>query len=554
MHKPIIYLVDEDPESLQSLTDHLASFKENFDLQGYTNPTELLNKIKEHPDLPVALFLVDNNLKKIDSIEFIQEASQHFPSAKNVLLTNINKNDETVKGFKDDHLDCYILKPFTPVEEKLLPVINDLLEQWEGVKKNDEQPEQLTIIGPRWSPMLHTIKDFLSRNLYPFQYFDIEKDPEAKEKLNEINLKEYNQPVVIFPDLSYKVNPDIKDIAENAGLNLSPDAQFYDLIIIGAGPAGLAASVNAASEGISTLVIEKDAPGGQAGSSSHIANYLGFPGGISGEELTKRAITQAEKFGVEILRASDVDKIEIKHGYKSIHLTNNQTVSCYCILLSTGVSYKKLNTPGLDKFSGAGVYYGGVNTEAPLCDGQTVCIIGGGNSAGQAAMYLSHYAHKVIVLVIEEDLHQTMSQYLIEQIKNTPNIEVLTNTVVEKAFGEKKLEKIFISNKSTGKSNELETSALFIYIGGEPRTKWLPPSLLRDEKGFIVTGFDLMNNGKKKDFWKLKRYPGLLETSVPGIFAAGDVRKGSVKRVASAVGEGSMVVTNVHQYLNQFKL
>ncbi|CAN5189005.1 hypothetical protein BH23BAC1_BH23BAC1_39710 [soil metagenome] len=335
---------------------------------------------------------------------------------------------------------------------------------------------------------------------------------------------------------------------------LSPDAQFYDFIIIGAGPAGLAASVNAASEGISTLVIEKEAPGGQAGSSSHIANYLGFPGGISGEELTKRAITQAEKFGVEILRASEVNKIEIRHGYKNVYLNKNKVLSCYCILLSTGVSYKKLNTPGLDNFSGAGVYYGGVNTEAPLCEGQTVFIIGGGNSAGQAAMYLSHFAQEVEILVIEDDLHQTMSKYLIEQIENTSNIAVHTSTVVEKAFGEKRLEKILIYNKSTEERMEVETAALFIYIGGEPRTKWLPPNILRDEKGFIITGMDLMSNKKINDFWKLKRYPGLLETSIPGIYAAGDVRNGSVKRVASAVGEGSMVVTYIHQYLNQFKL
>ncbi|MDQ3536286.1 MAG: FAD-dependent oxidoreductase [Bacteroidota bacterium] len=549
MAKPIIYIVHEDLSELQEIEGAMDVYKDNFHIKTAINPENLIQELQQKPDEEIALFLVEDDLKSMKGLHFFKEIKENFPDAKKVLLTQVRKKNETNNAFKEDNLDCYIIKPYKPVEEKLYPVLDDMLLKWKG--SGDESEEEIKVVGPRWFPPVHKIMNFLSRNLFPYTFHDIEKDPSGWQLLKDNNIKTPTQVLVLFSDGTAMVNPEISDIASKAGLNLNPESQFYDLIIIGAGPAGLAASVYASSEGLSTLVIEKEAPGGQAGTSAHIANYLGFPGGISGEELSKRAIAQAEKFGVEILRASEVNDIKINKSYKSVILNNQILISSYCVLISTGVSYKTLKTQGFEKFNGAGIYYGAVNTEAPLCEGQDVFIIGGGNSAGQAAMYLSHFAKNVRILIIEESLETTMSHYLIEQIESTPNIEVHTTTEVKEAFGNKQLEKVRIHNNSTGETKEFTTSAIFIYIGAEPQTNWLPKEILRDEKGFIITGFDLIKNGEKPDSWKLNRFPGLLETSIPGIYAAGDIRFGSVKRVASAVGEGAMAVTMIHQYLNQ---
>lgn len=551
MAKHFIYIVAEDKNALQEISDLLAPFEKTFSIVTNNEPESLIKKFRADHSMEVALFLVEDELNGMEGMDFIKEIKVFFPEAKKVLITEVQKNKETIDAFKDQELDCYIIKPYIPAEEKLLPVLFDLLSNWKG--KRDEDENEIKIVGPKWYPPVHKIMNFLSRNLFPYSFYDIEKDPYGWQLLKEHHIKKPTQALVIFSDGTTMVNPEIPDIAKKAGLNLDPENQFYDLIIIGAGPSGLAASVYASSEGLSTLIVEKEAPGGQAGTSAHIANYLGFPGGISGEELSKRAIAQAEKFGVEILRASEVNEIKFKRGYKTVVINNQLQISCYCILISTGVSYKKLNTPGLDKFTGAGVYYGAVNTEAPLCEGMDVFIVGGGNSAGQAAMYLSHFANYVKILIIEESLKNTMSQYLIEQIENTSNIDVHANTELKEALGAKQLEKIITFNKSTGKTVEYATSAVFIYIGAEPQTQWLPKEIVKDEKGFVLTGFDLIKDGNKPDSWKLKRFPDLLETSVPGIYAAGDIRHGSVKRVASAVGEGAMATTFIHQYLSKYK-
>ncbi|MDQ3395001.1 MAG: FAD-dependent oxidoreductase [Bacteroidota bacterium] len=551
MAKPIIYIVDENAQTLQEIVALMSPFNEKFNIITSQNPKSLIDALKKEDSQRVALILVDDDLKIMSGLEFIEGIKDICTVAKKVLITQNSKREETVKAFKENLLDCYILKPYNPATEKFIPVIEDMLIHWKDYEEDSEGI--IEVIGPRWAPELHNIMNFLSRNLFPFKFYDIEKDPTGWKKLKENNIFSPSQALVIFPDGSSEINPEIQLIAKKAGLSLDPESKFYDLIIIGAGPAGLAASVYAASEGLSTLIIEKEAPGGQAGTSAHIANYLGFPAGISGEELSKRAIAQAEKFGVEIISASEVKDIKIKGGYKTVLVNNNIKVSCYAILLSNGVSYKKLNIPGLQKFAGAGIYYGAVNTEAPLCEGQDVFLIGGGNSAGQAAMYLSQFAKTVRILIIEESLKNTMSQYLIEQIEGVQNIEVHATTEIKEAIGEKNLKKVKVENNSTGEINEYDATAVFIYIGAEPKSEWLPKSIMRDEKGFILTGADVFIDEKLPDNWKLKRPPGLLETSVPGIFAAGDIRSGSVKRVASAVGEGAMSITFVHQYLNQFK-
>lgn len=551
MSKPIIYIVDDDPKALEEIKRALAPFEDKFILITDSEPEHLIRKLKQENDSEVALFLVDDDLKAMAGLDFIKEINSIYPEAKKVLLTRASKNDDTVQAFKEQQLDCYIIKPVTPAEEKLIPVLHDMLVKWKSY--TEELEDEIKIIGPRWFPAVHKIMNFLSRNLFPYTFYDIEKDPAGWQLLKEHNINKPAQALVLFSDGTSMINPEIPEIARKAGLNLDPESQFYDLIIIGAGPAGLAASVYSSSEGLSTLVIEKEAPGGQAGTSAHIANYLGFPGGISGEELSKRAIAQAEKFGVEILRASEVNDIKMKSGYKTVIVNEKLQISCYCILISTGVSYRKLKTKGLDKFVGAGVYYGAVNTEAPLCEGQDVFIVGGGNSAGQAAMYLSSFAQTVRILILEDSLASTMSQYLIEQIENSPNIEVHPNSELKEALGTKQLEKILVLHGNSGETKEYQASAVFIYIGADPQTHWLPKDIIRDEKGFIVTGFDLIKDGKKPDTWKLNRFPALLETSVPGIYAAGDIRHGSVKRVASAVGEGAMATTFIHQYLAQYK-
>lgn len=552
MSKPYIYLLNSQIENTE-LKNYIKNLEENFKIEIYSDSNRLLTDLKdqEQKQKDVALFIIEDNPDSFSSVAFINEVDSLFPTSKKVLLTDNKHNEEVIEAFKREILDCYVVKPYEPMDEKVFPVIEDLLEPWKEEQNKHNEP--ITVIGHTWSPPLYNIKNFLSRNLYPFTFLDVEKSIEAQEILEKNKISSFKNAVVVFSDGSLLVNPDVREIAEKVGLNLNPDSKFYDLIIVGAGPAGLAASVYAASEGLSTLVIEKEAPGGQAGCSSHIANYLGFPGGISGAELSKRAIAQAEKFGVEILRASEVKGVKSKAFYKTVTINDDAEIHCYCIVISTGVAYKTLNVPGLDRFSGAGVYYGAVSTEAPLCEGKDVYIIGGGNSAGQAAMYLSHFAKIVRIVILDESLEVSMSQYLIDQINNTENIEVFSDSAVTEALGEDKLEKLLIKNNKSGKVKEYEALAVFIYIGAEPRTDWLPENILRDEAGFIITGDEIFDHEEKGKLWKFKRDPGLLETSVAGIYAAGDVRQGSIKRVASAVGEGAMAVSFVHQYLAQVK-
>jgi thioredoxin reductase (NADPH) len=480
-------------------------------------------------------------------VAFLEKAIKIFPEAKRVLLTAYSDTDAAIKAINDVKLDYYLIKPWDPPEEKLYPVISDLLDDWQ----NDYVPEfkGIKLVGYQFSPLSHTVKDYLASNLIPYRWMDIQTDPHGTELLKLNNLKEEDLPLVFFEDGSYLIKPTIKEIAAKIGKNPEIIHDVYDVVIIGAGPAGLAAAVYGASEGLKTLMIERKAPGGQAGTSSRIENYLGFPSGLSGADLTRRAISQATRLGAAFLSPQSVSDIKQKDGYKTIVLEDGLEILCRTVVITTGVDYRKLEVKGIDNYTGAGIYYGAANTEASACKGKQVYVIGGGNSAGQAAMYLSKFAENVSVIIRKDSLVSTMSAYLIDQIDATSNIHVLPNTEVIEAGGDKYLEKLTLLNSNTKETKEVEASALYIFIGAKPYTDWVKLDIIKNNKDFIETGRELRNYEVFRKNWKLKRDPFLLETSCAGIFAAGDVRAGAMNRVASAVGEGSMAISFVHKYL-----
>ncbi|MBD0302731.1 MAG: FAD-dependent oxidoreductase, partial [Tolypothrix sp. T3-bin4] len=440
------------------------------------------------------------------------------------------------------------MKPWDPPEEHLYPIINDVLDDWQASFRPPF--EGIRVIGNRWSPHSHQAKDFLARNQIPYQWMDIELSPEAQQLAEYADCDKLHLPLVLFADGSSLMQPSNVQIAEKIGLQTQAEKPFYDLIIIGGGPGGLAAAVYGASEGLRTVMIEREAPGGQAGTSSRIENYLGFPVGLSGGDLARRAVTQAKRFGVEILTPQEVTGIRVGDPYRFVQLSDGSEISCHAIILALGVSWRRLNVPGLEKLTGAGVYYGAAQTEAISCQGEEVYIIGGANSAGQAAMYFSKYAAHVTMLVRGDSLTKSMSQYLIDQIGETANITVQTHSSVIEVKGETSLEALTIANALTGETQTVPATSLFIFIGAQPRTDWLDGVVEKGDRGFILTGPDLQLNQRRPKGWTLERDPYLLETNIPGVFAVGDVRQGSVKRVASSVGEGSICVQFVHQYLS----
>ncbi|NEQ19098.1 MAG: FAD-dependent oxidoreductase, partial [Microcoleus sp. SIO2G3] len=497
---------------------------------------------------PVSLFLVDQRMPQMSGVEFLEQAMSMFPEAKRALLTAYADTDAAIRAINNTKIDYYLMKPWDPPEERLYPVLDDLLEDWQA---NFHPPfEGIRVIGNRWSPHSHQAKDFLARNQVPYQWMDIELSEEAQKLTEYAGDDKLNLPVVLFADGSHLIQPTNLQIAEKIGLRTQAEKPFYDLIIVGGGPAGLAAAVYGASEGLRTVMIEREAPGGQAGTSSRIENYLGFPTGLSGGDLARRAVTQARRFGVEILTPQDVTGIRIEDQYRIVQLADGSEISCHAMILALGVSWRRLDMPGLDRLTGAGVYYGAAQAEAMSCQGEEVYIIGGANSAGQAAMYFSRYAHTVTMLVRGDSLTKSMSQYLIEQIAETPNIIVKTHSSVIEAKGETSLEALTIHNSLTGETQTVPATSLFIFIGAVPRTEWLDGVIERDERGYILAGPDLQKDGQRIKGWTLERDPYLLETNVPGVFAVGDVRHGSVKRVASGVGEGSICVQFVHRYLS----
>ncbi|MEJ1237951.1 FAD-dependent oxidoreductase [Chryseolinea sp. T2] len=550
MKKPILFAIDDDIQVLRAIVRDLRSaYGNDYRIVSTTSANEALEVLKDlkNKGEAVALFLADQRMPEMLGVDFLCQARTFFPDARRMLITAYSDTEAAIRAINEVQLDYYLTKPWDPPEEKLFPVLNDQLDEWHSHYVPLFQG--IRIVGYQWSPRSHEIKDFLSGNMIPYQWLDVESNEEAKEQLKVNRIDEKDLPVVFFEDGSFLCNPDIRTVGEKTGMRSKASKTMYDVTIIGAGPSGLAAAVYGGSEGLSTALVEKRAPGGQAGTSSRIENYLGFPNGLSGSELSRRAITQASRFGVEFLSPQEVVSIELRNNYKIIQLSDGSTINSRSVVISTGVDYRTLEAENVEQFTGAGVYYGAAMTEAQSCSSKDVYVVGGGNSAGQGAMYLSHYASKVNIVIRKEDLSSTMSQYLIDQIKKTPNIEIISNSAVTRTFGNGKLEAIEILDLNSNTTRKAETPSLFIFIGARPVTNWIGLDIIKDEKGFVETGRDLIKYESFHKTWKLKREPFLLETCCPGVFAAGDVRSGAMNRVASAVGEGAMAIKFVHEYL-----
>jgi thioredoxin reductase (NADPH) len=545
MPKPILLAIDDDTSVLEAVVQDLRRhYGQDYRIVRAASGAAALDicrQLAERKDT-VALFLSDQRMPGMTGVDFLQQALTIYPNAKRVLLTAYADTEAAIRAINSAKIHYYLNKPWDPPEEKLYPVLDDLLETW---KQGYKAPyEGIRVVGTRWTSADHDVREFLSRNRVPYQWLNPEQHPEAVELLKERGVDDAKLPVVIFGDGTALIQPTSSDLATKLGMPRQAQQKSYDIVIVGAGPAGLAAGVYAASEGLGTLIIEGVAIGGQAGSSSKIENYLGFPEGLSGEELGKRAYLQARRLGAEFL-AQQVTNIRRDNQYQIIQMSDGQEVTCHVCLIATGVAYCKLNIPGAEQLTGAGVYYGAALAEAISCTDEVVYIVGGANSAGQAAMHFSRYAGKVHMLVRGTSLAKSMSKYLIDQIEATPNIIVETDTEISSVCGTGRLESLLL--KTPNGEEQRPVTSVFIFIGAEPKTSWLPPELCRDNKGFILAGPDLKAQSPKS--WKLDRDPYLLETSVPGIFVAGDVRFNSVKRCASAVGEGSIAIQFVHQYL-----
>ncbi len=545
MPKPILLAIDDDTSVLEAVVQDLRRhYGQDYRIVRAASggaALDICRQLHERKDI-VALFLSDQRMPGMTGVDFLQQALCIYPNAKRVLLTAYADTEAAIRAINSAKIHYYLNKPWDPPEEKLYPVLDDLLESW---KEGYRPPfEGIRVVGVRWSAMDHAVRDFLSRNRIPYQWLNPETNPDALGLLKEKGIDDTKLPVILFGDGTALVQPTSTEMANKVGLRTQAQQEFYDVVVVGAGPAGLAAGVYGASEGLRTLVIEAAAPGGQAGSSSKIENYLGFPEGLSGSELAKRAYLQANRLGAEFLTQT-VSCIRSENQYRVVTMADGQEVTCHVCLLATGVDYCKLDVPGADKLSGAGVYYGAALTEAMSCKEEIVYIVGGANSAGQAAMHFSRYADHVHMLVRGKSLESSMSKYLIDQIEATPNITVETGTEVIGMGGDTHLECLTLRTPRGEEARQ--ASSLFIFIGAAPKTDWMPAELCRDSKGFILAGPDLKAQSPKS--WKLERDPYLLETSVPGIFVAGDVRFNSVKRCASAVGEGSIAIQFVHQYL-----
>jgi thioredoxin reductase (NADPH) len=551
-NKPIIFAIDDDPQVLRAIRSDLrAQYREDYQILSTDKPLEARESLIElkNKNSEVALFLSDQRMPEMDGVGFLQEARKIFPLAKRVLLTAYSDTNAAIQAINEVSLDHYLMKPWDPPEEKLYPIIDDLLEDWQANHRPNFKG--LRMIGYQYSSLSHDLKDYLAGNLFPYRWLDVDKDPEGKLLMQENNLSLEDLPTIMFEDGKMANKPSKEELAALLGLPTEAKADLYDTIIIGAGPAGLAAAVYGASEGLKTLVVEKHAPGGQAGTSSRIENYLGFPKGLSGSDLARRALSQASRLGAEFLSPAEVVGIDFADQHKILKLTNGKEIIARSLVISTGVDYRRLDTKGLQEFTGRGVYYGAATTEASACSNQSVYVVGGGNSAGQAAMYLSQFAQNVHILIRRADLKETMSAYLIEQINNTKNIKIESFSEIVEACGDVRLEKLVIQDKRSLQSREVIAAAVFIFIGAKPFTDWLPKEIIKDSRGFIFTGFDVNTKKEGQKEWPLQRMPYSLETSIPGVFAAGDVRSGAMNRVASAVGEGAMAISYTHKYLTE---
>jgi thioredoxin reductase (NADPH) len=550
MNRPAILVVDDDPQVLAAVRRDLRSkYREQYVVLSASSGDEALRtarELKARGDA-LALLLSDQRMPGMLGNELLAKSREIFPDARRVLLTAYSDIEAAIKAINEAHLDHYLSKPWDPPEERLFPVLDDLLEQWLAEWQPSEKG--LRVVGYQWSPRTHALKDFLASSLLPYKFVDVERNPDAAPLLEAAKLDVADLPVLFFDDGTVMKNPDPRQVAERLGRSLEAAHEVYDLVIVGAGPAGLAAAVYGASEGLRTLMLDQRGPGGQAGSSSRIDNYLGFPNGVSGAELTRRAVSQAQRLGAEFLSPLAVTGVTLDGGYKRLALSDGRDLVTHTLLAATGMMYREHPAQGVAELSGAGIYYGATTTEASACTARRVVVVGGGNSAGQGAMYLSRYAREVEMVVHRDGLEDTMSRYLIDQIAQTPNIKLRTRTDVERVEGKEKAEKVVLRSLETGMCDEQPIDAMFVFIGTRPQSEWLPAEVLRNEKGFVLTGRDLTVNDGYRRVWKEPREPLTLETSAPGVFAAGDVRAGAMNRVASAVGEGSMVVRLVHEYL-----
>jgi thioredoxin reductase (NADPH) len=555
MAKPVLLTVDDDSDVLRAIERDLRShYGADYRVISSDTPEgalDLLKGLKLRND-GVALLLADQRMPRMDGVGFLQEARQMFPNAKRALLTAYADTSAAISAINQANIDYFFMKPWDPPTEHLYPQLVDILGDWQAAYHPAFQG--IRVLGTRWSPRCYELRDFLARSHVPYQWIDVEfsaNDPETRQLLEALGPDATDLPIVLFPDGAKQLHSAPAEVAQRVGLRTRAETTFYDLAIVGGGPAGLAAAVYGASEGLHTVMVEREAPGGQAGMSSRIENYLGFPTGLSGGDLARRAVVQARRFGVEILAPQEVVSIRAEGPYRIMKLADNNEISCHALMIATGVQWRRLEAPGIDRLQGAGVYYGGGATEALSCKGEVVYIIGGANSAGQAAMNFSRYAERVVILVRGESLSATMSQYLIDQIKATANIQLWTHASVAEVHGDAHLEEISVLCSDTNKVERVPASAMFIFIGALPRTDWLAGTIERDDRGFVLTGPDLMQGGQRPKGWTPDRDPFLLETNIPGVFAVGDVRHGSVKRVASGVGEGSVAVQFIHQYLSK---
>jgi thioredoxin reductase (NADPH) len=551
--KPVLLTVDDDAVVSQAITRDLRrEYAQRFRVvraESGRGALEILRELRL-AEQEVAVLLADHRMPEMTGVEFLEQSLELFPNAKRVLLTAYADIDAAIRAINTVGLDYYLVKPWSPPEQKLYPVLDELIEDWLA----DYRPpfEGVRIIGHRWSARSHEIRDLLTRNHVPYQWLELESSDDARELLaaSQIEPTPERLPVVLTTSGTVLERPANADLAAHIGLQTRAEHPLYDLVVVGAGPAGLAAAVYGASEGLRTVLVEREAPGGQAGLSSRIVNYLGFPAGVSGSELARRAATQAQRLGAEIIAIQDACSLEAKGNARLVRLAGGSELNARSVLLATGVEYQRLNAPGLEALTGRGVYYGAVHVDAESVAGRQVYLVGGANSAGQAAVHLSRLAQQVTLLIRGDKLEKSMSYYLIEQLRAITNVHIRINSEVVAASGEEHLENITIADRATGSEEHVAADFLFVFIGAHPHTEWLGDVVARDDRGFILAGAELLRDGAAPR-WTLEREPALLETSMPGVFVAGDVRRSSMKRVASAVGEGAMAVQLIHRYLDE---
>ena len=557
MAAPAIVTVDDERDVLHAVERDLRrKYGKDYRVLGTDSGNEaldLLQQLKTRGD-SLALMLADQRMPQVSGLDVLSLAMRLFPEAKRALLTAYADTNAAIAAINTAKVHYYLLKPWDPPEEKLYPVIDDLLEDWQA--EYQAPYSGLRVLGTRWSPASHQVKDFLGRNQVPYQWTDVEiaaPDKEVEQLIPNGDFKSVSLPLVVLPGGEVLSNPPLEELAARIGLRTRAETTFYDFVIVGGGPAGLAAAVYGASEGLKTLLVERQAPGGQAGMSSRIENYLGFPSGLTGADLARRAFTQARRFGAEILSPQEAVGLRVDGPYRFVKLRDGSEISCHALLIASGLSWKKLDVPGAERLQEAGVYYGAAMTEAQLLAGEDVYLVGGANSAGQAAVYFAQFARSVTILVRSDSLQKGMSQYLIDQIRQIENIHVETQSEVVEVHGQDHLESITVLNQETGETKTVPTTALFIFIGAVPCTAWLRGKLPMDDRGYLLTGTLLPRDGDGPKGWKEGRDPFLFESIIPGVFAAGDTRHASIKRVASAVGEGSITVQMVHQYLSKVR-